>query len=86
MERKNTDHKACEKFLGLVQLLLDNETDKSQETYISEHIDECSPCFQHLEIEKQFRDIIRKKIEKKEVPAELVKTIETKIKALVSPA
>lgn len=73
----------CEKFLDLIHLLLDNETDRTQEEYLSNHMDDCSPCMKQLELEKEFRDIIRKKIQKKEVPQELITAIRTKIKFLV---
>ncbi len=86
MEQKSEEQSECEKFLGLVQLLLDNEADQSEERYITEHMDDCAPCFQHMETERQFKELVQQKIDKKEVPLELIQTIETKIKALVSPA
>ncbi|MEL7006787.1 MAG: zf-HC2 domain-containing protein [Bacteroidota bacterium] len=86
MEGNNGKKAECEKFLNLVQLLIDNETNHIEETYIKEHIDECAPCFKQMEMEKEFKELVRQKIEKKQVPQELITAIETKIKALVSPA
>ena len=73
----------CEKFLRLVHLMLDNEADQQEEEYISNHIEECSPCFRHLKLEKQLREMLKTKIAHKEVPSELVDLIKTKIKSLV---
>ncbi len=86
MEKINEEKSDCEKFLGLVQLLIDDEANSSQKSYINDHIDECAPCLKHLEVEKEFRELVKQKIERKEVPQELIQAIETKIKDLVSPA
>lgn len=72
----------CEKFLSLVNLMLDNEANQQEEEYISSHIEECSPCFKQLELEKQLRETLKSKIAHKEVPSELVDLIKTKIKSL----
>lgn len=86
MKKKNDEQSECEKFLGLVQLFLDDEASSSQASYINDHIDKCAPCLKHLSVEKELRELIKQKIERKEVPQELIQAIETKIKALVSPA
>lgn len=80
----NTNEKSgCEKFVDLIQLLLDNEADGKQKKYISDHIEECAPCLDQLEVEKEFRGLFKDKIIKKEVPADLINAIKTKIKSLV---
>ena len=86
MEATISEKSECEKFLNLVQLLIDNEANTTEETYIKEHIDECALCLKHMALEKAFKELIQQKIAKKDVPQELIDTIETKIKALVSPA
>lgn len=83
MEEKKEEISECEKFLGLLNLMLDNEADQKEEQYISDHIEECSPCLKQLELEKQLREMLKSKIAHKEVPSELVELIKTKIKSLV---
>ncbi len=82
MGLKSDEHSECQKFLKLISLLLDNEASEEEEQYLSEHMDECSPCFQKLETEKEFRELLRAKVGKVDVPADLVNAIKTKIKSL----
>lgn len=72
----------CEKFLHLINLLLDNEADQQEEAYISDHIEECAPCLEQLELEKQLRQMLKTRIEHREVPTELIESIKNKIKSL----
>ena len=83
MALNNDEYSECEKFLKLISLLLDNEASEEEEHYISQHMDDCSPCFQKLKTEKEYRDLLRAKVGKVEVPADLVNAIKTKIKSLV---
>lgn len=73
----------CEKFLGLINLMLDNEADQKEEQYISEHIEDCSPCLKQMELEKQLREMLKSRIAHKDVPPELIENIRSKIKSLV---
>ena len=82
MEEKKEGMSDCEKFLGLVNLMLDNEASQQEKQYISDHIEECSPCLEQLELEKHLRQLLKSKIARKEVPSELAELIKTKIKAL----
>lgn len=82
MEEKKEGMSECEKFLGLVNLMLDNEANPQEEQYISDHMEECSPCLKQMELEKQLRELLKTRVAHKDVPPELVDLIKTKIKSL----
>ena len=60
-------------------LMLDNEASKEEEVYVQDHIEQCMVCFEHYEVEKQIRELIRKKIANMPVPEGLAHQIRTKI-------
>lgn len=82
MEENKDGMSDCEKFLHLINLMLDNEANQQEEDYISEHIEECSPCLEQLELEKQLRQMLKARIGHRRVPSELIDSIKNKIKSL----
>ena len=72
----------CEKFIELIDLLLDNEADPDEQKYIADHVDICGKCLEKLELQKQFKELISTRIESKKVPEGLADSIRSKIKSL----
>ncbi len=59
--------------------MLDNEATKKQEAYFRQHIADCKVCFAHFNIEKELRQLIKTKINKKLMPSELADEIRLRI-------
>ena len=59
--------------------MLDKEASAEQENYVNEHLEGCINCFEHFELEKEIRDLIKTKIANLPVPDGLAKEIRAKI-------
>ena len=68
-----------EKCLELARIMLDKESTTEEQAYVEEHIHACSKCYENYEIEQAVRAVVKNKIENKEVPAEVVDEILSKI-------
>ncbi len=68
-----------EKCLKLLQLILDGEASEFETHYFNSHIEDCMSCFEHYNLEKTIRQVLKTKIEKRPVPAELIQSIRSKI-------
>lgn len=67
----------------LLQLVLDGEASPEQEDRFFKHIDHCTYCLNGYELEKSIRMLIKSKIKKQTVPADLVESIKLKIRQTV---
>lgn len=67
----------------LLQLVLDGEATSDQEDKFLNHIDHCIYCLNGYEMEKSIRKLIKSKIKKQTVPADLVDSIKLKIRQTV---
>ena len=76
---KKKPQPTCSECLQSLQLLVDGEATADEEKYYRKHMDECGPCYEFYHLEKSVKEVIQKKIEKKEVPAALLKSIQEKI-------
>ena len=76
---KKKPQPTCSECLQSLQLLVDGEATIDQEKYFRKHLDECTPCYDFYNLEKCVKEIIQKKIEKKEVPPALLQSIKEKI-------
>lgn len=74
--------KSCpqeEKCLELARLMLDHESSVEEQDYVEKHIKVCSKCYQNYEIEQAVREVVKNKVEQKQVPPDLVEEILNKI-------
>ncbi len=76
---KKKPQPTCSECLQSLQLLVDGEATADEEQYFRKHIDECVPCYDFYNLEKSVKEVLQKKIEKKEVPPALLKSIKDKI-------
>jgi anti-sigma factor (TIGR02949 family) len=76
-EKPCEDHEYCIKVLNLI---IDGEANEAEILFFNNHIKECLHCSEYYSIEQAIREAIRKKMEKKEAPAELIQTLRTKVK------
>lgn len=81
MEQKSANDgcREARKCIEILHLLLDNEASLDEEDYLRKHLESCLPCLKNYEVETQIRNILRTKLEKKEVPADLLNAIKSKI-------
>lgn len=68
-----------EKCLELARLVLDQESGVEEQQYVEQHIKKCSQCYQNYEIEQAVREVVKNKVEQKQVPPKLVEEILEKI-------
>lgn len=67
------------KCIEILHLLLDNEASKDEEDYLRSHLDICLPCLKNYKMESEIRHILKTKLEKREVPQDLLDVIKNKI-------
>lgn len=71
----------CEKCLELLELIMDGEASPEEEKQFHEHINDCLPCYETYNLETSIKKLIQTKLEKKQVPDDLVATIRSKIRS-----
>lgn len=82
--KSNTTNGQCkelDKCIELLNLIMDNEALPEEESFIDQHLENCACCLKQYEVEKEFRSLIKKKLENKEVPGDLITSIKNKIAA-----
>lgn len=65
--------------LEVLEIILDNEATPEQEKEYFDHIQKCWTCYQNYNLENVIRELIKTKIERKQVPEDLVTRIKTEI-------
>ena len=63
------DHEKC---IHVINLVIDGEANKAEEAFFYKHIQDCLDCAQYYKLEQSIRETIRKKLEVKEAPKELI--------------
>lgn len=71
---------SCQRCLELLQLITDGEASLEEERQFRKHIDECLPCFETYNLEQSIKQMLRSKLEKKQVPEDLIQSIKEKIR------
>lgn len=79
------DCKESVKCIEILHLLLDNEASTVEEDYLRSHLDSCLACLKNYKVESEIRNILRTKLEKREVPLDLLAAIKTKISVSLAP-
>ena len=70
------EEKRC---LHVLEVILDDESTKEEEKKYFEHIEKCWTCYQNYNLEKEIRELIKTKIDKKNLPDGLVQQIKLEI-------
>ncbi|HHP7240177.1 MAG TPA: anti-sigma factor [Cyclobacteriaceae bacterium] len=84
--RKNNPDAGCadyKKCFEILELMLDDEATPDQEKFMRNNLEKCILCFEHLKLEKEIKDLIRNRLEMKNPPSGLVKTIRDSV---ITPA
>ena len=71
------DHEKC---IHIINLIIDGEANKEEETFFYTHIQDCLHCAQYYKLEQSIREAIRKKLKIKEAPEELIQEVRQKVK------
>jgi anti-sigma factor (TIGR02949 family) len=77
VERPCPDHDKC---VHVINLVIDGEANKDEEDFFYKHIRDCLHCAQYYKFEQSIREAIRKKMEVKEAPEELIVELRKKVK------
>ena len=71
------DHDYC---IRVLNLIIDGEANEAEQVFFNTHVKECLKCSQYYTIDQAIREAIRKKLEKKEAPEDLIHSLRNKIK------
>jgi anti-sigma factor (TIGR02949 family) len=75
------DHEKC---ISVINLIIDGEANEEEEAFFYSHIQDCLDCTQYYKIEQSIREAIRKKLEIKEAPEELINEVRRRVKDTLS--
>jgi anti-sigma factor (TIGR02949 family) len=78
--KKEKPKAQCTECLQSLQLLVDGETTKEQESYFRKHLEECSPCYTFYNLEKSVKEVLQNKIEQRPIPPALIENIKAGIR------
>ncbi len=76
MMKSCPEEKRC---LHILEVILDDESTKAEKEEYFSHLDQCWTCFNNYHLEKDIKELIKSKIENKEVPEDLLLKIQTEI-------
>lgn len=79
MENSETD---CRSVLERLYLYLDGEIAPEDGTDIGRHIRDCLPCQDHADFEQQFKELVRRKVCKEEVPSDLLSRVRANLDSM----
>ena len=71
------DHEKC---IHIINLIIDGEANEEEETFFYTHIQDCLHCAQYYKLEQSIREAIRKKLEIKQAPEDLIQEVRQKVK------
>jgi len=74
-----TPKSCCKECVTLLYPVIDGEASDAEVKYLNEHINDCAPCYKHYEIERAVKEVVKHRIEKREVPADLIACIKSKL-------
>jgi anti-sigma factor (TIGR02949 family) len=74
-----TDCKEFNKCMEILELMLDNEASKDEAEYVNMHMEKCLVCFEHYQVEKEIRELIKTKLSNLPVPTDLAHQIRSQI-------
>ncbi|CCH56527.1 hypothetical protein BN8_05872 [Fibrisoma limi BUZ 3] len=75
--KQHCDHQAdC---LKMIQLILDGEATEQQLEKLKVNLETCQPCIQMYHLEKEIKELLQGRMEKKCCPEKLVATIKARI-------
>lgn len=69
----------CSEYKELIQLVIDDEATKKEESYLRTHLKICLKCLDQYKIDKELKEIMKLKLEKKAVPEGLAAMIRGKL-------
>lgn len=71
---------SCQRCLELLERVTDGEASPEDEKDFHKHIDDCLPCYEVYNLEKSIKEMLKTKVEKKQVPEDLIQSIKQKIR------
>lgn len=75
--KENCSHQAdC---LKMIQLILDGEATEQQLAKLKINLETCQPCIRMYHLEKEVKELLTKRMDKRSCPDELVATIKSRI-------
>ena len=69
----------CEKVIGLVQAIIDDEATEEEKEFFEKHIRNCSSCREIYNCEKDIINCVKEKMARKNCPQSLKDSIKAKL-------
>ncbi|MCS7029436.1 MAG: zf-HC2 domain-containing protein [Bacteroidia bacterium] len=70
----------CDEVIRKLNMILDGEIAKEEETKLLHHIDDCQNCLEQYHIEKSFKELLKSKLQNMSVSMSLIQSIKDRIK------
>lgn len=77
---ENKHNGDCSKVVKIINTIIDGEATTEEEQFFEEHIEKCTPCLDHYNIEKSILEKVKEKITRKSCPENTIQSIREKIK------
>ena len=75
--KEDCNHRAdC---LKMIQLILDGEATDQQLARLQVNLESCKPCIEMYHLEKEVKELLTKRMDKRSCPEKLVATIKSRI-------
>ncbi len=79
-KRHNCLHRA--ECMKMIELVIDGEASSEQFEHIRQNIGKCLPCEQGYSLEKSVKEALQFRLEKREVPTNLLEIIRSRVSSL----
>lgn len=70
----------CQRFVDIVNAIIDDEATEEEENFFRDHMNDCTGCLNHYNIEKEIIDQVKEKLKKRCCPSSLKNSILNLIK------
>lgn len=77
---KPTNEVDCDEVIRKLNMILDGEVAKEEESKLLHHIDDCNNCLEQYHIEKSFKELLKSKLQNLNVSTSLIQSIKDRIK------
>jgi len=71
----------CEKIVSLLDMIIDGEATSEDKSYFLTHVETCKSCFDAHNKHQQLKSVLQDNIKRRAVPASLLSSIKSVIKA-----
>ena len=83
---ESTGMDECMKVLEVLDSVLDEEASEQDQKLLTSHIEKCMPCYEHYNLDKSIKELLKARCSKTELPAGLVDSIKLQVSQASDPS